>query len=103
MNTSHTITVTLELDLDVEITTEREPDDDGCGDSGDTENSMTGRRRGWHWVATDVHLEMTDPEIVRRVRRAFGKQVANEDQAVLDAVETIGCMDEPDHSNDHDD
>jgi len=81
-----TLSIELTLDLDCELEIIEERDDDGCGSPSSTGNSMTGSR-GTYAVCESVKLDMTDEEIVRRVRAAFEAQVTESDASVDSEVE----------------
>lgn len=76
-----TLSIELTLDLDCELEIIEERDDDGCGSPSSSGNSMTGSR-GAYAVCESVKLDMTDAEIVRRVRAAFDAQVTESDDDV---------------------
>jgi len=80
-----TLSIELTLDLDCELEIIEERDDDGCGSPSLSGNSMTGSR-GTYAVCESVKLDMTDDEIVRRVRAAFDAQVTESDDDVLQEV-----------------
>lgn len=71
------------LDLDLEVAVDLVEDDDGLPDPYFTGNSMTGMR---HRRVAEVSLDMSDAELLERVKRAIDKQI---DLTELDDVKEL--------------
>lgn len=80
------LVIPLEIEVDAELVYSKEYDDDGCGSSSKSGNSMTGSRDSF-LTADSLRLNMTDVEIVQTVRRAAERHLDIECDEVYEALE----------------